>query len=484
MSHSKDFPKDLLAVVRSFMLRFRMVEPGSKVVVAVSGGADSVALLHLLHLLKDDLDLSMHVAHLNHMLRGEESEKDAVFVAGLAGRYDLPCTVEAIDVETYRREKKLSIELAAREVRYRFLDDTARNVGASKVALAHHGDDQAETILINFLRGSGISGLKGILPVREGFIRPLLCLRKAELERYCEETGLSFRRDSSNLQQVYTRNRIRLNLIPLLEKEYNPELVPALLRMGELCREENEYLEEKARLAFEGVQKETHDGRVALDLAGLKVMPLVLRRRVLRLAWGAIAGPDKNMSFHHTAAVIGLIDRGEPGLQISLPDLVSAIRLPPDLVFFRERETKHIPEYIYPLQVPGSTFIPELSRLLQAVIVPRANLADPRLLLPDEIYLDFDKLPSKLFVRRRLNGDVFQPFGLTSEMKLKDFLIKQKIPLAVRDQLPLISTPEEIVWVAGVRAGERWKVDETTRRVLHLKVVHNNNLEAAEKACK
>lgn len=475
MSHFEGTQNGLLATVRSFIVRLQMVEPGSKIVVAVSGGADSVALLHLLHLLQDDLNLSIHVAHLNHMLRGEESEQDAVFVAELAGRYGLPFTVEAVDVNAYRRKKKLSIELAAREVRYRFLKDTARLVGASRVALAHHGDDQAETILLNFLRGSGISGLKGIPPVRDGFyIRPLLCLRKAELERYCEEAGLTFRCDSSNLQEVYTRNRIRLSLIPLLEKEYNPGLVPALLRTGELCREENEYLEEQARHAFTGVLKSSFAGRVELDLAGLKVMPLAMRRRVLRLAWGAIAESDKNLSFHHTAAVIDLIDRGEPGLQVSLPARVSVIRLPPDLVFLREQEKKMIPDYVYQLQVPGTTFIPELSCWLQADIVPRANLPDPRSLPPEEVYLDFDKLPPKLFIRRRLNGDVFQPFGLKSEMKLKDFLIKQKVPLAMRDQLPLLSTPAEIVWVAGLRAGERWKVDETTRRVLYLKVVYNN----------
>ncbi|MDD4239367.1 MAG: tRNA lysidine(34) synthetase TilS [Desulfotomaculaceae bacterium] len=477
MSHFEDIQKDLLATVRSFMVRFPMVEPGSKVVVAVSGGSDSVALLHLLQLLKDDLGLSLHVAHLNHMLRGEESEQDAAFVAELAGRYGLPFTVEAVDVHAYRHEKKLSTELAAREVRYRFLSDTARLAGASRVALAHHGDDQAETILINFLRGAGIAGLKGIPPVREGFyIRPLLCLRKAELERYCEAAGLSFRRDSSNLQQVYARNRIRLSLIPMLEKEYNPRLVPALLRTGELCREENEYLEEQARFAFEGALKGAAAGRVELELAALEVMPLVLRRRVLRLAWGAIVGADKNISFYHTAGVVDLIDRGESGSQISLPGMVSVVRLPPYLVFLREQETKKIPEYIYQLQIPGPTRIPELDRLVWTDFVSRTTLPDPRLLPSEEVYLDFDKLPPKLFVRRRLNGDVFHPFGLSSEVKLKDFLIKQKIPLAMRDQLPLISTPKEIVWVAGLRLGERWKVDETTRRVLHLKVVHNNIL--------
>lgn len=464
---------DLLERVRDDMARHRMTEPDSKVVVAVSGGPDSVTLLHILYLLKDELEISLHIAHLNHMLRGEESEEDARFVAGLARNYGLPATVQAIDVPAYREQRSVSVEVAAREVRYAFLNEVARQCGAVKVALAHQADDQAETILINFLRGSGTTGLKGIPPVRQGFyIRPLLSLRRFEIERYCAENKLKYRIDSSNIKEVYLRNRVRHSLIPLLEREYNPALVPALLRLGELCREEAEYLEAQTRLAFRNSLKEECNGRLTLGLAELAAMDLAVRRRVIRMAYSKLMGRDGNISFHHVEEVIRLVDRGATGSCIILPGRVKAIRSYRTLEVALEKDGPGVPYYLYPLVIPGATHIPELERTIYAELFPIAAIKqDLKKLPPAEAMLDFDKLPQQLYVRRRRNGDIFHPFGRSKGIKLKEFLIKQKIPQVQRDRLPLIGTPEDIVWVAGLRSGERWKIDQTTKRVLHLKIV-------------
>lgn len=463
---------NLLDRVRDDMARHRMTEPGCKVVVAVSGGPDSVVLLHILYLLKEELEISLHIAHLNHMLRGEESEDDARFVAGLAQSYGLPVTIQSIDVPLYRQQHRSSIETAAREVRYGFLSDVARRCGALKIALAHQADDQAETVLINFLRGTGTTGLKGIPPVRQGiYIRPLMTLRRFEIVRFCDETGLKFRTDSSNASEVYLRNRVRHSLIPFLEKEYNPALVPALIRLGELCREEDEYLERLARQAYLELPVLETPGRLTVEIARLGAMELARRRRVIRMIWAALTGSAGNLSFGHVEDVNRLIDGGGTGSRAVLPGRVTAVRSYGLIEFFREEERMGVPYYLYPLLVPGATHIPEVDRTLYAELEPATMRQDPKKLPPDEALLDFDKLPQQLFVRRRREGDVFHPFGLPAGLKLKEFLIKQKVPQAKRDRLPLVGTPEDIVWVAGLRPGEKWKIDHTTRRVLHLKIV-------------
>lgn len=463
---------DMLQKVSAYMVRHRMVERGCRLVVAVSGGPDSIALLHILYLLKDDLEISLHVAHLNHMFRGEESDNDALFVAEIAERYNLPATVKAIDVPAYRRQSSLSKQVAAREVRYDFFLETAGRVGATKIALAHQADDQAETILINFLRGTGVTGLKGILPVRDNlYIRPLLTIRRFEIERFCREQNLPFRQDSSNLQPVYTRNRVRLNLIPLLARDYNPGLVPTLLRLGEISREEDNCLEEQAEKAFQDALYTPAGDSLLLSLDELKGMPVAIRRRVLRKAWQYLTGGQRVLDFQHAQAALDLINNGNTGAQAVMPWNTVAVRRYSFLELKRVQENSEAPYYIYPLKVPGATYLPELNQTIYAEEIPCASAPNPVSIPPSEALLDFSKLPDSLFVRRRQNGDVFFPYGSLSETKLKDFFIKQKVAQEERDRIPLVSTPGEIVWVAGVRTGEKWKVGGDTTRVLHLKLV-------------
>lgn len=462
---------DFLHKVKAYIYRYRMVERGCKILVAVSGGPDSVALLHVLHVLQGELGISLHVAHLNHMFRGAESEEDALFVSRMAGRYGLPVTVKSIDVPSFCGEARLSKQVAARKARYSFLSETAGQVGASKIALAHQADDQAETILINFLRGAGITGLRGILPVREGlYIRPLLATRRHEIERYCSDMDLPFRQDSSNVKPVYARNRVRLELIPFLEKEYNPGFVSTLLRLGEICRDEDSYLEELAGVAYEKAHLDSGAGRVALSLDELREMPVAISRRVLRRAWETLIGNQRGLSFQHVETTLDLISAGKTGARVVLPGNAAAIRRYSTLEIVKGRVKRGTPYYIYPLNVPGYTRIPEIGRIVLASVVPKTQSQEPKQLPLTEALLDYDKLPPAIFVRRRMDGDVFHPYGLASGLKLKDFLIKQKIPRENRDRIPLISTPQEIVWVCGIRVGEKWKVDKNTKRVLYLRM--------------
>ncbi|MDD3652689.1 MAG: tRNA lysidine(34) synthetase TilS [Desulfotomaculaceae bacterium] len=463
---------DLSKRVREYIERNRMVERGNNVVVAVSGGTDSVALLHLLYYLRHKLGISLHVAHLNHMFRGSESEADACFVADLAKRYHLPATIEAFDVPAYREEMRMSAQAAAREVRYRFLHKVAKSTGAAKVALAHQADDQAETVMINFLRGSGLPGLKGILPVRNDYlIRPLLMVRRYEIERYCADLQLPFRQDSSNLKKHYLRNRVRMNLLPMLENEYNPAMVSNLIRLGGICREEDEYMENQALRAYRKAMVAS-TGKISLSLDHMLKMPLAIRRRVLRLAWQAFTGTKRDLSYQHTEDALNLLNNNVIGSVASLPIGVVATRAQRSLDLSVCLDRQYPSYYIYPLKVPGATYIPEIDRTISGSLLAGKVLPEPRSLPLNEAVLDFDKLPSKLFVRRRQKGDVFCPYGQNSNVKLKDFLIKQRILREERDFLPLVCTPEEIVWVGGVRIGDKWKIGSGTKKVLHLKLTN------------
>jgi len=266
--------------VRRAIVTHRLLEPGEGVVVAVSGGADSVVLLHCLLRLRADWSLTLHVAHFDHGLR-EGSHRDARFVEELATSWDVPVTTDA-----WTREggPKRSLQAEARRARYRFLGEVAAGLGAAKIALAHHRDDQAETVLLHLLRGSGLRGLRGMLPLRDGrLIRPLLQVGREEIERYAKAYRLSFVEDPSNRDLRYLRNRLRWNLMPVLRREYNPSLPRTLARMAAVVAEEEAYLAERAREAFEALAK-VEGTRVCLDLASLRALAPALRRRVIERA--------------------------------------------------------------------------------------------------------------------------------------------------------------------------------------------------------
>jgi len=305
--------------MRENLRRYAMVAPGDGVVAGVSGGPDSVALLDLLFRLREEFNLRLTVAHLNHMLRGREAEEDAAFVAGLAARYGLPFTGERVDVRAYRAVHGGSLEEAAREVRYAFFARVAGETGAARVALGHNADDQAGTVLFHFLRGTGPAGLKGIPPVRGLFIRPLLTVRRAAIEAYLAERGLTARLDRSNVRPVYTRNKIRLLLLPLLEKEYNPRIVDALGRLAEVCREEDAYLEALAERALRDALLAHEEGLLRLKAAQVTALPLALRRRVIRLAWQRVTGSEYPLDFGDVERVDRLLADPAGGKQTPLP---------------------------------------------------------------------------------------------------------------------------------------------------------------------
>ncbi len=460
--------EDLPNHVEAYCRRHAMFRRGDKVLVGVSGGPDSTALLDILFNLRSRLGIELVVAHFNHRLRGEESDEDARAVARVAQCYGLPFVADAGDVAAFAKKARRGIEEAARHLRYAFFERVLGEVQADRVALGHNADDQAETILFHFLRGSGTAGLAGMPPVRGPFVRPLLGIRRSTIEKYCRRARLSTRMDTSNFNTDYTRNRIRLELIPALQNVYNPNLVPALLRMAEIVRADEAFMRTEALRVFASQAKVTDD-EVAFDRKAFDLVPLALQRRLVRLAWSELTGRD-DLPFDQVERVLEIVARKESGQVVQLPGGVYMAKEQLTVTFTYAFAQPDATPYAYPVAVPGVTDIPEAGAQLECCVIDGKDVPDPRELDPDRAVLDFDKLVPPLVVRNRRPGDVFQPFG-SGITRLKKFLSGLKVTRRERDRVPLLVDGRgRIAWVAGVRAAEWCRVDRGTTRALFLEI--------------
>ncbi|MDV2989045.1 MAG: tRNA lysidine(34) synthetase TilS [Dehalogenimonas sp.] len=460
--------------VLDFITGHRLVSRGERVVAAVSGGADSVCLLSILHKYQTELGITLAVAHLDHGLRGAESDADAEFVRALAARLDLPAVITRRDVTAYQAEYRLTPEEAAREVRYQFLSEVAESGGATSVAVAHTKSDHVETVMLHLLRGSGLSGLVGLkeaVTLRYKrieclqIIRPLICLTRAEVETYCRLAGLEFRTDSTNESLTPTRNRIRRQLLPEIRRDFNPRIDEALDRLSQLAADEQDFISGEAGCAAEKLIIR-QSGLAVIDQRGLAALHPALRRSVLKQALAEALGSPKDIEAGHIEDMMD-IAAGNAGRAIDLPaglvfaagygelylgrDLAGLNPLPP-----LEGE--------YRLNIPGVT---EFSgRRVTAEIID--NTGDRPAAEGMVMLMDYDKAGGDLTVRARRPGDRFQPQGMSQEKKLKDYFIDARVPRPWRDRVPVVVSPGQIVGLAGYRLDDRVKVTAATVRVLRL----------------
>ena len=483
--------------VRDFIQRHNLILPGEKVVVAVSGGADSVSLLHILTSLQKELGTKLHVAHLDHQLRGSESARDAEHVAGLAASLGVPVTVGSRDVAAYRKARSCSTEEAARELRYDFLAGVAGEVAARRVAVGHTRDDQVETVLMHMLRGSGISGLCGLKPCsamplcRSGLqvkalgllvVRPLLDVTRQETLSYCREHQLAARADSSNLCRSFLRNRLRLELLPLL-RTYNPNVDQALLRLSLIASDESSFIEQEAlMLCAEMCTLER--GSLRLDKEKMASLPVAVQTRIIGLAVAQVLGDVRDIGANHIEAIRGLLVK-PVGKEVSLPrGLVCQSGYGEVLIAGEDGRSQ--PPYQTEvgiewgsvpllrgesaLEVPGETLLPGWRVLASTMsrytgTTPLHHEEDR-----DNLVAEFDlhKLEGGLFVRRRQPGDRFQPLGMRAHKKLQDFMVDAKIPALWRDRIPVVCSSGGIIWLVGWRIDDKVKVTQATRELLRL----------------
>lgn len=466
--------------VLAYIRRHELVSPGATIVVGISGGADSMCLLHVLHTLAKELGVKLHAAHLNHRLRGHESEMDAQYVEGIARSMDIPVTVESADVAGHRNAEAVSLEEAARELRYRFLAEVASGIGAAYVAVGHTWDDHIETVVLHLLRGTGTMGLRGLeSSVEMGgwwrssgtgprLIRPLLGTSRAETAGYCSQHGLQPRVDSSNVSASFLRNRVRMDLLPAL-RQYNPAVDAALGRLSRLAREDDLFIRQQAEDWWTALAEDSSGG-VDMRAQQLAALPGALQSRLIRMGIERVLGSTRDVEAGHIAAVRQLLLK-DSGKEVSLPHGLLCRRDYDVLRIVTQRSKASCPIWPdegLPLRVPGESRLPGW-RARSEIRAPVHRDTAARFVAE----LDLDRTGTDLSVRKRRAGDRFQPLGMAELKKLQDFMVDAKIPRWQRDCVPLVCTPEHIVWVVGWRIDQRARVTGATRRVLRLEFVRD-----------
>jgi tRNA(Ile)-lysidine synthase len=484
---------DLQQRIWDFIDSRHLLRPGAAVVVAVSGGPDSLCLLHVLHSRAAERNLSLHVAHLDHGLR-PEAAAEADFVRQQAEALGLACHLGTADTHAHAAAHRQSTEEAARAVRYAFLTGVAHQVAAEHLAVAHTADDQAETVLMHFLRGAGLAGLKGMLPVTVvvagswkqeageaassfeppasslSLVRPLLGATRAEVEAYCAAYGLQPRRDASNTDTRFLRNRLRHELLPLLE-QYNPRLREVLARSAEVLAGEHALVQAHVQALWAALAREAPGGRVVFDRARWLALSVPEQRALLRAGVQQLRRHLRDVDFTPLEAAVRFSRQAPPGRSC---DVLAGLQLSvtAETVSLQPWHTPaEVPNHAGPLLDAGANLAGGWRFGVE--LVEREKWAPgqplPEAETPWCVYVDAGRLRQSVCVRARLPGERFQPLGLGGHStKLSDFMVNQKVSAALRDQWPLVVSGDDVVWVAGLRLDERYRVRADTQRIVRL----------------
>ncbi len=477
MKKQSDYRNFIEKKVLSFIRRQDMLVPGDKVVLGVSGGADSVCLLTVLCALSKELGIRLYVAHVNHGVRKEAGE-DGAYVAQLCRELEVPFFLKEIQMDMLAAEWKCSPEEAGRNARYAFFEEICGATGASRIAVAHNMGDCSETMLFNLFRGSGLAGLSGIRPVRGKVVRPILCLERREIEQYLQAGEIAFCHDKTNDGDDYTRNRIRHHILPYAEAEIVSGATRNVYEAARHIALAQDFIERQVEVVWKDVLLFQSAERLELDIHGLSGLHELLQKEILRKAIGALADGCKDITREHIDSLRGLVT-GSGNRKVSLPYLLRGERSYEKLLLYKEKERVAASEEVCvdmqelalkPLTVSFSGAELELK-----VLVFGGNLQD----IPQNKYtkwLDYDKIKSDIKIRHRRIGDYFSVKTQTGvgRKKLKDYLMDEKLPKEMRDEVILLAEESHVLWLVPYRISEDYKIDHGTKRVLQITIKGQN----------
>ncbi len=477
---------EILRKVRETINKYYMLSDNDHVLIGLSGGPDSVCLAVILDKLKEDFNLSLSAVYIDHGLRPDEVKKEVDFCEGLCKELQISFHSRAVDVKKYAKDNGLNVQEAARDLRYAAYEEISYSVKASKIALGHNADDQAETVLMRLFRGSGRKGMTGIPPVRNIefgvkssefrinknvlIIRPLIEIERIEIEEFLSinsrlltlNSKLPFMVDSSNLKQDYFRNCLRLSFMEEIKKR-NPAVIQDICRTADILKEEDDYLEIIVTKTLMRLISRKSDSSIELFLRPLSTVELPILRRILRRAVNATKGL-RGIKFVHIEDIIKLIKEGKSGDSIHLPKDIRVIK---DYSLLKITTEKSLSLSGREIQPPCEIHLKEAHMVLNAAFEENGgDSGDGR----SSVLLDAGNMIFPLKIRARTEGDFFYPLGFGKKKKLQDFFVDEKIPRDERDRVPIVVSGNDIIWVAGYRADERFRVTDTTERFLRLAI--------------
>jgi len=452
----------ILERIKKTIQEYKLLEKKDRILIAYSGGVDSTGLLTVLLELREEWSFELFLGHFNHKLR-QKADEDEQFVKRMAQKYSLPIFVGSKDVRSYARAKKLNIEEAGRKLRYDFLKKTALKIGGARIATGHTMTDQAETFIMRLMRGSGLRGLGGIFPLVEGtIIRPLIQVEHKDIEAYLKEKGIEFRIDESNLDRRFLRNRIRLDLIPYIQENFEPEIVSSLGRIASIIREEDSFLEKIAQeKAKRAISKKNN--QISLEVKSLSSFPRAMARRVVRDFISELRGNLREISFEDVESVLCLREGKEFPLRKD-----HVLRREQDQIFLKSKVTPKI-RYEYRWEEKGSLEIKELKLKFEGKKIRRGKSLSLDFDDQTSAFLDLGKLKFPLLVRNRSEGDRYQPLGAPGQKKLKEIMRAKGIPLSERERRPVFLSGDKIIWILGLPVSEKFKVEKGTSDIFAIK---------------
>ncbi len=466
-----------------------LIDYGDGVVVGVSGGPDSVCLLHILHSISKVLNIRLYAVHINHMLRGDEADGDEDYTSDLCKKLDIPLTVIRIEIYKVASQMGVSVEEAGRTVRYREFDRVAAEVGAKKIAVAHNKNDQAETVMMHIVRGSGIKGLIGMELSRGKIIRPLLNVYRSEIEQYCKDKSLVPRIDSSNLKSDFSRNKIRLELFPFIDENFNSNITESLCRLSEHALEDNDYLEQCAAKAYEECISECGSRDcVELNIDKLINLHKAIKIRVIQRAVLQCAGSINGIGSSHLYAISTLANRRITGTIAELPGGIRAAVSYEVLRIYKEKKSmdqdksrcgnksqyrqvhNELPVQGISLPIPGDLYVQELGATVRTSVVNALKVDNYNSISYNSLvqFFDYELLKRGINIRNRNDGDIFKPIKSNGTKKLKEYFIDNKIPREVRSNIPLICIGNEVIWIIGYKISDKFKVTENTKSIVRI----------------
>lgn len=466
----------IMKKVDMFIEKYHMLEHGDRVIAGISGGADSVCLLFVLLEIREKLGIEIISVHVNHGIRGDSAKKDEQFVQALCREYQVEYIVYHENVESIAKKRKQSVEEAGRFVRREAFEKTCFLYGGTKIAMAHHQNDNAETLLMNLARGTGLKGLGGIQPVAGRMIRPLLCLSRKEIEEYVEAIGCGFCQDETNDEDEYTRNRLRHQVVPILEEQVNSQTVRHMNETMGQIRVLQDYMEIQTAEAYRNCVTELHNKAIGIKTEEYEKQHQALKGLLIQRVLSKLAGAERDITSTHVEAISELFYR-QTGKSRNLPYGIVASR-EYDQVVLRKNQGQVVEQW-QPnrLNVPGILHIPEANLSICCTIQEKAEDFSIKH-VPQKPYtkwFDYDIIKGNLFVRARKSGDSIVIDKAGKRQKLKSYFVNEKIPSADRNLIPLIADDEQIIWILGYRMSSAYQVSEKTRQILEIKVTEGKN---------